>query len=99
MPTIFCRLRVKKVILDENLPIPLRHKFPDCDVVTVQCKGWSGVQNGDLIRLIDGNFDVFITADKNLRYQQNLKGRLISIVEIPLLRRGSIDSGGVKVLL
>ena len=81
---------MKKVILDENLPRPLRHHFPDFDVVTVQYQGWSGIQNGDLIQLIDGNFDVFITADKNLRYQQNLKGRVISIIEIPLLHRSSI---------
>lgn len=47
---MFCRLRGKKVILDENLPIPLRHMSPDWDVVTVQYQGWSGVQDGDLIR-------------------------------------------------
>jgi len=36
---------------------------------------WGGVKNGDLIRLAEGEFDLFITSDQNLRYQQNLVGR------------------------
>lgn len=81
---------MKKVILDENLPIPLRHHLADFDVVTVQYQGWSGIQNGDLIALIDGRFDVFLTADQNLRYQQNLRDRRIAIIELPFIRRSSI---------
>jgi hypothetical protein len=81
---------VKKVILDENLPIPLRHHLADFDVVTVQYQGWSGIQNGDLISLIDGRFDVFLTSDQNLRYQQNLRNRRIAIIELPFIRRRSI---------
>ena len=41
------------------------------------------MKNGRLIALIDGSYDVFVTADKNLRYQQNLEGRKISIIEVP----------------
>ena len=41
------------------------------------------MKNGRLLALIDGSYDVFITADKNLRYQQNLEGRKISIIEVP----------------
>jgi hypothetical protein len=78
---------VKKVILDENLPQPLRHHLKEFDVVTVQYQGWSGIQNGELIALIDGKFDVILTADQNLRYQQNLKNRVIAIVELPFIRR------------
>jgi hypothetical protein len=78
---------VKKVILDENLPIPLRHHLTDFDVVKVQYQGWSGIQNGDLISLIDGRFDVFLTSDQNLRYQQNLRYRKIAIIELPFIRR------------
>ncbi len=81
---------MKKVILDENLPQPLRHHLAEFDVVTVQYQGWTGIQNGELISLIDGRFDVFLTADHNLRYQQNLKGRKIAIVELPFIRRGEI---------
>lgn len=41
------------------------------------------MKNVRLMALIDGNYDVFVTADKNLRYQQNLDGREISIIEVP----------------
>jgi hypothetical protein len=44
---------VKKVILDENLPQLLRHHLTGFDVVTVQFQGWAGIQNGELISLID----------------------------------------------
>ena len=54
---------MKRIILDENLPQPLRHEFCDHDVVTVGFVGWSGTQNGELIKLIDGKFDVLITGD------------------------------------
>jgi hypothetical protein len=59
---------MKKVILDENLPVSLRHHLTDFDVVTVQYQGWAGIQNGELIALVDGRFDVLLTADQNLRY-------------------------------
>lgn len=58
---------MKKVILDENLPVDLRYFLTEFSVVTVSYQGWSGIQNGDLIRLIDAQFDVFITGDKKLR--------------------------------
>jgi hypothetical protein len=81
---------VKTVILDENLPHSLRRHLEEFAVVTVQYQGWSGIQNGDLIALIDGRFDVFVTADQNLRYQQNLSNRRIAIVELPFIRRAEI---------
>lgn len=81
---------MNKVILDENLSQLLRHHLTEFDVVTVQYQGWSGIQNGALISLIDGNFDVFITADQNIRYQQNLKDRSIAIVELPFMRRREV---------
>lgn len=90
---------MKKVILDENLPIPLRHHLAGFDVVTVQYQGWSGIQNGDLIALIDGRFDVFLTADQNLRYQQNLRDRRIAIIELPFIRRDAIPLWVEKIRL
>ena len=82
---------MKKIILDENLPIAFRHFLPEFEVVTVQFQGWSGIQNGELVQLIDGKFDVLLTGDKNLRYQQNIQGRDISIVELPYTRLGSLE--------
>lgn len=55
----------------------------ELDVRTVQQMGWAGVKNGDLLRRAEGSFDLFLTADKNLRYQQNLNGRHLAIVVLP----------------
>ncbi len=75
-----------KIIFDENIPYPLKQFFPSDEVTTVQLQGWAGFKNGELVGLIDCRFDVFLIADKNLRYQQNLSERKISIVELPTNR-------------
>jgi hypothetical protein len=82
---------VKRIILDENLPVPLRLLLAEFDVFTVQFQGWSGIQNGELIARIEGQFEVFITGDKNLRYQQNISGRRIAIIELPYTRLAQIE--------
>jgi hypothetical protein len=74
---------VKSVILDENIPRKLGTRLSGHRVTTVPEQGWGGVKNGRLMTLIDGSYDVFVIADKNLRYQQNLAGRKISIIEVP----------------
>jgi hypothetical protein len=51
-----------------------------------QQQGWTGLSNGELIRRADGDFDVFLLADKNVRYQQNLAERTIAFVELPTNR-------------
>ncbi len=83
---------MKTILLDENLPVALRHHLSEFDVVTVQFQGWSGKQNGELIQLIDGKFDVFLTGDKNLRYQQRIETRKIAIVELPFTRLQSLET-------
>ena len=75
-----------KVILDENLPKPLKDIFPNHTVTTVQEQGLAGTLNGALLVRLEGDFDVFITADKNLRYQQNLSGCSLAILELPTNR-------------
>ncbi len=77
---------MKRVILDENLPQPLRLHLDEFEVVTVGYMGRSGIQNGELVLLADADFDVLVTGDKNLRYQQDLKGRTIAIVKVPYTR-------------
>lgn len=52
-------------------------------ISTVQEMGWAGVQNGELLRRAEEHFDVLITADRNLRYQQNLSGRKLAILVLP----------------
>lgn len=73
---------MKKIILDENMPRRLGNLITGHSVTTVQKAGWAGIGNGELLTLLDGKFDVFLTSDKNLRYQQNLRGRKIAIVEV-----------------
>ncbi len=75
-----------RVIFDENIPAPLRVSLAGHEVTTVQERGWSGIANGELIRRVDGIFDVLLLADKNLRYQQNLVARRIALVELPTNR-------------
>jgi hypothetical protein len=45
--------------------------------------GWSNLSNGDLLREAENTFDLLITTDKNLRYQQNLSGRRLAIIVLP----------------
>ena len=51
--------------------------------MTVKYRGWSGLKNGDLVERANREFDVLVTGDTNLRYQQNLSGRKIAILELP----------------
>jgi len=48
--------------------------------MTAQQRGWGGIKNGDLRRQAEDEFDLFITSDQNIRYQQNLAGRRIPIL-------------------
>lgn len=75
-----------KILFDENIPWPLSRYLPAHEVSSVQRQGWAGVQNGDLLSKSEGRFDVLILADKNLRYQQNLSERSISLIELPTNR-------------
>jgi hypothetical protein len=62
-----------KLLLDENIPRKLKNRLTEYEVFTVQEMGWNGKKNGDLLELmIEKGFDVFITADKNIKNQQNL---------------------------
>jgi len=75
-----------RIILDENVPFALRRMLAPRQVTTVQQSGFRGLQNGALLAALEGLFDVLVTADKNLRYQQNLAGRTLAIVELPTNR-------------
>ena len=72
-----------KILLDECTPHVLKKLLTGFEIKTVQDQGWSGVTNGALLRLAEGQFDVFITSDQNLKYQQNLAGRQLAIIQLP----------------
>ena len=71
------------VLFDGCVPRPLRRFLAGHTVQTAPELGWGALQNGDLLRVAEGPFDLLLTADQNLRYQQNLKGRHIAILVLP----------------
>lgn len=71
-----------KILLDECVPWPMRKLLAGHECSTAQQRGWGGIKNGDLLRRAEGEFDLFITSDQNIRYQQNLAGRQIAILEL-----------------
>jgi hypothetical protein len=63
------------------LPRRLKQEFRnDVDVITVPERGWSGMKNGELLRLAVKEFEVFVTMDAGIEYQQNLAGFSIAII-------------------
>ncbi len=68
------------ILIDECLPKKLKQELSEYTVFTVQEKGWSGLENGDLLRVAENEFDVWVTADKNVEYQQNLDRFDIAVV-------------------
>ena len=69
-----------KVLLDECLPRRLKNELPGHHVATVPEMGWAGTKNGVLLRLAEADFEVFVTADQNVAYQQNLRSTVLGIV-------------------
>lgn len=71
---------MRRVLLDENLPRLLKRELPGFEVRTVAEVGWAGVKNGKLLRLAEAEYDVFLTADKNLSFQQPLNTLQLGVV-------------------
>ena len=69
-----------RLLLDESLPRRLAQHLADVEVDTVFDREWSGLKNGELLRAAEDDYDVFVTADQNLQYQQNLTGFGLGIV-------------------
>ena len=74
-----------RVLLDECLPCPLKMDLPGYDVATVPEMGWAGIKNGALLKLVEPAFDVFLTIDGNLRFQQNLRSMGLSFIVLSAL--------------
>lgn len=69
------------VLLDEQLPRQLALHLASHDVRTVQQQGWAGLRNGELLRrAAQAGFEVFVTADQNLQFQQNLARSPLRVV-------------------
>lgn len=85
-----------RVLLDNNLDHRFAALLRDHDVTPARRLGWAALSNGDLIAAAEGEgFDALVTGDKNLRYQQNLKGRRISVIVLSSL---FVDLPGITPL-
>jgi hypothetical protein len=70
-----------QVLFDQGTPVPLRLHLTSHKVTTVFEKGWNRFKNGDLLRLAESEgFEVFVTTDLILKYQQILSARSLAIV-------------------
>lgn len=69
-----------RILLDESLPRPLRLLLTGHDTSTVRDEGWTSLKNGDLLRRAAERFDVLLTPDQNLEFQQNLALLPIAVV-------------------
>lgn len=75
---------MKRILFDQGVPVPLRNALVAVGVVETayEC-GWATLKNSELVEMAAQHFDVLVTTDKNLRYQQNLAQRSISVVVLP----------------
>jgi predicted nuclease of predicted toxin-antitoxin system len=72
-----------KILLDECLPLDFRHSFPGHDAHSVEWAGLKGKKNGELLRDAElAGYEVLLTVDQGIPYQQNLAGRKLSIIPI-----------------
>jgi hypothetical protein len=86
-----------KIFLDEGVPIQIRAALSHHEVITVQQQGWGSMKNGELLARAEGSFDLFITCDQNLKYQQNLRDRTLSILELSSNKRKRIEQNFERI--
>jgi hypothetical protein len=71
-----------RILLDECLPRKLKRELYGHEVFTVPEMGWAGVKNGALLKLAQAQFDIFLTIDSNLEFQQNFVAFDIAIIAL-----------------
>jgi hypothetical protein len=88
-----------RVMLDECVPVRLKRWLSGHAVETVTGIGWSGIKNGRLLRLlVDNGYEVLVTADKNLEYQQHLPGLPLAILILPTNHWKSLQPQQARVV-
>jgi len=89
-----------RVLFDQGTPVPLRKYLTSHTVVTVYENGWSRMRNGELLVLAEAQgYEIFITTDQNLKYQQNLMDRKIAIVVLSTTSWPIIEKQVSKITL
>src|SRR5688572_32287905 len=88
-----------RILFDQGTPVPLRDSLVGHTVATAYEMNWSTLENGELLAEAEkAGFEVLITTDQNLRYQQNLQNRRIAIAVLPTTRWTQIALHVAEVL-
>ena len=86
------------ILFDNDVPRGLARALTDHMVTEARERGWATLKNGALLSVAEeAGFDVLVTADKNIRYQQNLEGRKIAIVVLTQLRWGLVRRMSIEI--
>jgi hypothetical protein len=81
-----------KILLDECVPVQIRNALSGHEVHTAMDPAWSGLNNGQLLMRAElEDFNLIIVADKNMRYQQDLSGRRLAILELWTNHRPTLE--------
>lgn len=87
-----------KILFDECMPQPLRERMVEFEISTAQEMGWGRVKNGELLKRAEGVFDVFLTADQQLKYQQNLKGGKLAMLILSTNRWPKVKAKTTEII-
>ncbi len=85
-----------RVLLDECVPRKLRSELLDHDVSTVAEMGWAGTKNGALLRRAASEFDVLLTVDQEIPYQQNIEGLSLALI---IIKTSSNDINDLRPMM
>lgn len=89
-----------RILFDQGTPVPLRALLAGHIVETAFERGWSQLQNGDLLDSAEAEgFDIFITTDQRLKYQQNLSGRKLAILVLATTSWPRIQHHAQRILV
>ncbi len=70
-----------RILFDVNIPEPLRRYLAEHTVDTADEKGWARIRNGNLLENAERDgYEILITADQSMRYQQNMAGRQVAVI-------------------
>ena len=80
-----------RILLDECVDWRLSHAIVGHEVKTARQMGWTSIKNGELLALASERFDVFVTVDRNLSFQQNLRARQIAVIVLQARTNRLVD--------
>jgi len=69
-----------RILLDESVPRRLAQHLKGAEVHSVHDRGWTGLKNGELLRRAESDYDLFVTTDQNLQFQQHLTNYALGVI-------------------